>query len=54
MAPGGKAATWPLLASELVTNSVRRSGSVVSGVLATVAVAADGPGVRVEVTDRSW
>ena len=42
-----------LLASELVTNSVRHSGSAVPGGLVTVAVAVDGSVVRVEVTDRS-
>lgn len=42
-----------LLASELVTNSVRHSGSAVPGGLVTVTVAADEGGVRVEVTDRS-
>jgi anti-sigma regulatory factor (Ser/Thr protein kinase) len=42
-----------LLASELVTNSVRHSGSAVPGGLVTVTVAAGGGGVRVEVTDRS-
>jgi anti-sigma regulatory factor (Ser/Thr protein kinase) len=42
-----------LLASELVTNSVRHSGSAVPGGLVTVAVTAGGGGVRGEVTDRS-
>jgi anti-sigma regulatory factor (Ser/Thr protein kinase) len=42
-----------LLASELVTNSVRHSGSAVPGGLVTVAVVVGGGGVRVEVTDRS-
>jgi anti-sigma regulatory factor (Ser/Thr protein kinase) len=42
-----------LLASELVTNSVRHSGSAIPGGLVTVAVAVGGGGVRVEVTDRS-
>lgn len=42
-----------LLASELVTNSVRHSGSAVPGGLVTVAVAVCGGGVRVEVTGRS-
>ena len=42
-----------LLASELVTNSVRHSGSAVPGGLVTVAVAVGEGGVRVEVTDRS-
>ena len=42
-----------LLASELVTNSVRHSGAAVPGGLVTVAVAVAGEGVRVEVTDRS-
>jgi len=42
-----------LLASELVTNSVRHSGSAVPGGLVTASVAAGEGGVRVEVTDRS-
>jgi anti-sigma regulatory factor (Ser/Thr protein kinase) len=42
-----------LLASELVTNSVRHSGSAVPGGLVTLAVAVCAGGVRVEVTDRS-
>jgi anti-sigma regulatory factor (Ser/Thr protein kinase) len=42
-----------LLASELVTNSVRHSGSAVPGGFVTVTVAAGDDGVRVEVTDRS-
>jgi len=42
-----------LLASELVTNSLRHSGSAVPGGLVTVAVAVGAVGVRVEVTDRS-
>jgi anti-anti-sigma factor len=42
-----------LLASELVTNSVRHSGSAVPGGLVTVAVAVGGEDVRVDVTDRS-
>jgi len=42
-----------LLASGLVTNSVRHSGSAVPSGLVTVAVAVCGGGVRVEVTDRS-
>jgi len=42
-----------LLVSELVTNSVRHSGSAVPGGLVTVSVAADEGGIRVEVTDRS-
>jgi anti-sigma regulatory factor (Ser/Thr protein kinase) len=42
-----------LLASELVINSVRHSGSAVPGGLVTVAVTAGGEAVRVEVTDRS-
>jgi anti-sigma regulatory factor (Ser/Thr protein kinase) len=41
-----------LLASELVTNSVRRSGSAVPGGVVTVTVAASEEVVRVEVTDR--
>ena len=44
-----------LLAGEIVSNSVRHSGSAVPGGLVTVAVtvAAGGAGVRVEVTDCS-
>jgi anti-sigma regulatory factor (Ser/Thr protein kinase) len=42
-----------LLASELVTNSVRHSGSAVPGGLVTVTVAACDEAVRVEVTDCS-
>ncbi len=42
-----------LLASELVTNSVRHSGSAVPGGLVTVAVAADDRRIWVGVTDRS-
>ena len=38
---------------ELVTNSVRHSGSAVPGGLVTVAVTVSAGGVRVEVTDRS-
>jgi anti-sigma regulatory factor (Ser/Thr protein kinase) len=41
-----------LLASELVTNSVRHSGSAVPGGVVTVTVAAGAGIVRVEVTDR--
>ena len=41
-----------LLASELVTNSVRHSGSAVPGGLVTVTVAAGEDVIRVEVTDR--
>jgi anti-sigma regulatory factor (Ser/Thr protein kinase) len=41
-----------LLASELVTNSVRHSGSAVPGGVVTVTVAAGAEVVRVEVTDR--
>jgi anti-sigma regulatory factor (Ser/Thr protein kinase) len=41
-----------LLASELVTNSVKHSGSAAPGGLVTVTVAAGRAGVRVEVTDR--
>jgi anti-sigma regulatory factor (Ser/Thr protein kinase) len=41
-----------LLASELVTNSVRHSGSAVPGGVVTVTVAAGNQVVRVEVTDR--
>ena len=42
-----------LLTSELVTNSVRHSGSAVPGGDVTVAVTVGGGGVRMEVTDRS-
>jgi anti-sigma regulatory factor (Ser/Thr protein kinase) len=42
-----------LLASELVTNSVRHSGSAIPGGLVTVAVTVGEGGVRVEVTDHS-
>ena len=42
-----------LLGSELVTNSVRHSGSAVPGGLVTVTVEAGEDVVRVEVTDRS-
>jgi anti-sigma regulatory factor (Ser/Thr protein kinase) len=41
-----------LLARELVTNSVRHSGSAVPGGVVTVTVAAGDEAVRVEVTDR--
>jgi anti-sigma regulatory factor (Ser/Thr protein kinase) len=41
-----------LLASELVTNSVRHSGSAVPGGVVTVTAAAGDEFVRVEVTDR--
>jgi anti-sigma regulatory factor (Ser/Thr protein kinase) len=41
-----------LLASELVSNSVRHSGSAVPGETVTVTVMAWAAGVRVEVTDR--
>jgi anti-sigma regulatory factor (Ser/Thr protein kinase) len=41
-----------LLASELVTNSVRHSGSAVPGGVVTVTVAVVGEAVRVEVTDQ--
>jgi len=41
-----------LLASELVTNSVRHSGSAAPGGVVTVTVAAGDEVVRVEVTDR--
>lgn len=41
-----------LLASELVTNSVRHSGSAVPGGVVTVTVAVGDEVVRVEVTDR--
>jgi anti-sigma regulatory factor (Ser/Thr protein kinase) len=40
-----------LLASELVTNSVRHSGSAVPGGLVTVTVTTRGEDVRVKVTD---
>jgi anti-sigma regulatory factor (Ser/Thr protein kinase) len=42
-----------LLASELVTNSVRHGGSAVPGGLVTVTVAVCGEVVRIEVTERS-
>ena len=42
-----------LLASELVTNSVRHSGSAVPGGRVTVSVAAGQGGVRVGVADHS-
>lgn len=42
-----------LLASELVINSVRHSGSAVPGGLVTVAVTANQGGARVGVTDLS-
>jgi anti-sigma regulatory factor (Ser/Thr protein kinase) len=42
-----------LLVSELVTNSVRHSGSAVPGGPVTVTVAVGDGGVWVEVTDRS-
>jgi anti-sigma regulatory factor (Ser/Thr protein kinase) len=41
-----------LLSSELVTNSVRHSGSAIPGGVVTVTVAAGVEVVRVEVTDR--
>jgi anti-sigma regulatory factor (Ser/Thr protein kinase) len=41
-----------LLSSELVTNSVRHSGSAVPGGVVTVTVVAGDEVVRVEVTDR--
>jgi anti-sigma regulatory factor (Ser/Thr protein kinase) len=47
----GHADVAVLLASELVTNSVRHSGSAVPGGLITVTVTARGDDVRVEVTD---
>jgi anti-sigma regulatory factor (Ser/Thr protein kinase) len=47
----GHADVAMLLASELVTNSVRHSGSAVPGGLVTVTVTARGEGVRVEVAD---
>jgi anti-sigma regulatory factor (Ser/Thr protein kinase) len=42
-----------LLGTELVTNSLRHSGSAAPGGLVTVTVMADGLNVRVEVTDMS-
>jgi len=42
-----------LLATELVTNSLRHSGSAVPGGLVTVTVMAERHAVRVEVTDTS-
>ena len=42
-----------LLASELVADSVRHSGSAVPGGFVTVAVAAGEAGIRVEVTDAA-
>jgi anti-sigma regulatory factor (Ser/Thr protein kinase) len=42
-----------LLVSELITNSVRHSGSAVPGGLVTVTVAVGDEAVRVEVSDRS-
>ena len=42
-----------LLLSELVTNSVRHSGSGLPGQTVTVTVLREGGVVRVEVTDRS-
>ena len=42
-----------LLASELVTNSVRHGGSAVAGGKVTVTVSAGGRGVRVAVAERS-
>ena len=47
----GSADVAMLLASELVTNSVRHSGSGVPGGLVTVTVTTRGEDVRVEVTD---
>ena len=47
----GYADVATLLASELVTNSVRHSGSAVPGGLVTVTVTTRGEDVRVEVTD---
>jgi anti-sigma regulatory factor (Ser/Thr protein kinase) len=41
-----------LLSSELVTNSVRHSGSAIPGGVVTVTVTAGDEVVRVEVTDR--
>ena len=48
----GRADVAVLLASELVTNSVRHSGSAVPGGQVTVTVTTRGDDVRVEVTDR--
>jgi anti-sigma regulatory factor (Ser/Thr protein kinase) len=45
--------TAVLLLSELVTNSVRHSGSRLPGQTITVTVFSDGKVIRVEVTDRS-
>jgi anti-sigma regulatory factor (Ser/Thr protein kinase) len=45
--------TAVLLLSELVTNSVLHSGSVLPGQTVTVTVLREGEVVRVEVTDRS-
>ena len=45
--------TAVLLLSELVTNSVRHSGSGLPGQTVTVTVLREGEVVRVEVTDRS-
>ena len=47
----GHADVAVLLASELVTNSVRHGGSAVPGGLVTVTVMTRGEGVRVEVAD---
>lgn len=45
--------TAVLLLSELVTNSVRHSGSRLPGQTITLTVLSDGKVIRVEVTDRS-
>lgn len=45
--------TLALLVSELVTNSVRHSGSRLPGQVVTVTIASAGGVIRVEVTDRS-
>jgi anti-sigma regulatory factor (Ser/Thr protein kinase) len=45
--------TAELLASELVTNSVRHSGSRLPGQVITITAAASGDAVVIEVTDRS-
>ncbi|HEY2265368.1 MAG TPA: ATP-binding protein [Streptosporangiaceae bacterium] len=42
-----------MLASELVTNSMRHSGSAVPGGVVTVTVAVVGGAVRIEATDRA-
>lgn len=49
----GYADVATLLASELVTNSVRHGGSAVAGGQVTVTVSASGRGVRVAVAERA-